>query len=148
MKPIRNLVSVKLLLIVLFSACLIPAAANAQSTAFQGKFRLQNEVHWGKALLPAGEYSFKTYSTATNTMFAIVRSADHKKAAFAMATSTNRPEPGGSYIFITDNGTRRVRMLNLPELNLSLRFGPLAEREREVLYATTAQVVPVVVAGK
>src|SRR5713226_6640009 len=148
MKTIRNLVSVKLLPVVLFSACLIPAAANAQSTALQGKFRLQNEVRWGKAVLPAGEYSLTIDSTANNTMLTIVRSADGKKAAFAMATTSARPEPGGSYISITDDGTRRVRLLNLPELNLSLIYAPLTKREREVLYATKTQVVPVVVAEK
>jgi hypothetical protein len=139
----------KLFLMLLLAACQIPSVANAQSTNLQGKFHLQNEVRWGKAVLPAGEYSFTIDSTKDNTLFAIVRSADGKKAAFAMATASGDPEPDGSYIFITDDGTRRVRLLNLPEHNLSLAFGqPLSKRDREQLHAAKTEVVPVVLAKK
>jgi hypothetical protein len=139
--------SFKLFLGILLSACFLATAAQADPL-FMGTFKLTNEVHWGKAVLPAGDYSLTVDSTTDNTMFTIVRSADGKKAAFAMATTGARPEPGGSYIFVTDDGTRRVRLLNLPELNLSLVFGPLTKGEREVLYATKTRVVPVEVAAK
>jgi hypothetical protein len=145
MRSIRNLVPMKLLLLLLLSVCWTVGVANAQST---GKFRLQHEVHWGQAVLPAGEYSFTIDSTKDNTPLVVVRSADGKKAAFALATAASIPEPGGSYIYVANDGTRRVRLLNLPEANLSLAFGPMSKRDREELHAAKAEVVPVVVAKK
>ena len=148
MRSIRNLVPLKLLLLVSFFICQIPCVANAQGTNVQGKFRLQDEVHWGQAVLPAGEYSLTIDSTKDNTPFVVVRSADGKKAAFALATATGIPEPSGSYIYVANDGTRRVRLLNLPKNNLSLAFGPMSKRDREELNAAKTEVVPVVVAKK
>lgn len=57
--------------------------------------------------------------------------------------------PGGSYIFITGSGNdRQVRSMNLPQLGRSLVFKPLARRERETLYATVSQTLPVQMAKK
>ena len=145
MRSIRNLVPLKFLWLVLVCVCQSVSVANAQST---GKFRLQHEVHWGQAVLPAGEYSFTIDSTKDNTPLVVVRSEDGKKAAFVMATATGIPEPGGSYIYVANDGTRRVRLLNLPETNLSLAFGPMSKRDREELNAAKTEVVPVVVAKK
>jgi hypothetical protein len=50
MKNLRNFV-------VLFSIVLGAMAANAQP-ALHGKFQLTSETRWGKAVLPAGEYTF------------------------------------------------------------------------------------------
>jgi len=70
---------------------------------------------WGQAVLPAGEYTLTIDSTKDNTPLIVGRSADGKKAAFALATATGIPEPSGSYIYVANDGTRRVRLLNLPE---------------------------------
>jgi hypothetical protein len=148
MKPTRKLVPMKLLLAVLLVACWIPMVANAQTAAFEGKFQLQNEVRWGLAVLPAGEYSFTIDWTMDDKPLAVVRSTNGKKAVFALATATAGAEPGGSYIFIADEGTRRVRLLNLPEHNLSLAFGTLSKRDRQELHAAGTEVVPVLVAKK
>jgi|SRR6185437_3905237 len=148
MSSILKAIPMKLPLLVFFCICQLPSLANAQSTNLQGKFRLQNEVHWGNAVLPPGDYSVKIYSEKDNSFFALVRSADGKESAFAMVTTTSEAEPGGSYIYIVDDGTRRVRLLNLPDLNVSLSFGPLTKREWEVLRADQSRVVPVVVAQR
>lgn len=50
MKNIRNFA-------VLLTLVAGAVAANAQ-TYFQGKFQLTTETRWGKAVLPAGQYSF------------------------------------------------------------------------------------------
>lgn len=135
------------LLGILLAACFLATAAYADPL-FTGTFKLTNEVHWGQAVLPAGDYSFTIDSTKDNTPLVVVRSADGKKAAFALATATGIPQPGGSYIYVANDGTRRVRLLNLPENNLSLAFGPMSKRDREELNAAKTEVVPVVVAKK
>lgn len=148
MSSILKAIPMKLPLLVFFCICQLSTVANAQIANLQGKFRLQHEVQWGKATLPAGEYSFTIDSTKDSTLFALVRSRDGKETAFAMPTAAGRPEPGGSYILITKDGTPRVRLLNLPEAQLSLSFGPLTKREREVLRADQSRVVPVTVAQR
>lgn len=148
MRSILKAMPMKLPLLVFFCICQLPSLANAQATNMHGKFRLQNEVQWSKAVLPAGSYSFTIDSAKDSVFFALVRSTDGKEAAFAMATTTGKAEPGGSYIYITDDGTRRVRLLNLPEAHLSLSFGSLTKREREVLRADQSRVVPVEVAQR
>jgi hypothetical protein len=141
---------VKLFLVVFFIACQIHAVASAQSANLQGKFRLQHEVRWGKAVLAAGDYSITVDSKMTpeNTTYVIVRSANGKNVAVAMATASGKPEPGGSSIFVANDGTRRVRLLNLPKQDHSLSFGPLSKRDREQLYEARTEVVPVTLAEK
>ena len=63
-------------------------------------------------------------------------------------TGSGKAERGGSYLFIANDGTRRVRLFNLPDENLSLSFGPLTKRDREQMYAARNEVVPVEVAAK
>lgn len=142
------LILAELLVVAVCSVSLFSTVTRAQSTNVQGSFRLQNQVQWDRAVLPPGTYSFTLESTADNTIYAIVRSADGKKTALAMATTTAAAEPGDSFLFMTNDGRRRVRLLNLPKLNLSLAFGPFTNRDREFLYATKAQTVPVTVAEK
>jgi len=146
MKTIRNLA--KLLVVAACFVFQLSTVTHAQSANVQGSFRLQNQVQWDKAMLPPGTYSFTLKSTADNTIYAIVRSADGKKVALAMATTTATSEPGDSYLYITNDGTWRVRLLNLPKLNLSLAFGPFTSRDREMLYATKTHMVPATVAEK
>ena len=62
----------------------------------------------------------------------------------AVAESSVSAAPGGSYILITgSDDERQVRSMNLPQLGRSLVFKPLTRRERETLYATVSQTVPV-----
>ena len=133
MKNIRKFV-------VLFSIVVGAVAANAQ-TALHGTFHLTSTVQWGKAVLPAGEYTF-TMNSAQSPI--IIQSVDGRASAMAVALSSRDAAPGGSYIFITGSGADRiVRSMNLPQLGRSLIFEPLSERQRETLYATVSQTVPV-----
>lgn len=128
-------------LVILFATVV---AANAQ-TAFQGKFQLTNETHWGKAVLPAGQYSFIMDSVQSHL---VIHSDDGKVAAIVKA-DVGDAGPGGSYIFVTGSGSdKQVRSMNLPQLECSLVFKPLTKRERETLYARASETIPVQVAKK
>ena len=137
-KNIRNFV-------VLFSIVAGAVAANAQTT-LHGKFQLTSEARWGKSVLPAGEYTLTMNSVQSPV---VIQSADGKASAMAAALSIADPAPGGSYIFITGSGSdRQVRSINLPQIGRSLVFKPLTQRERETLYATVSQTVPIQLAKK
>ena len=138
MKNIRNFV-------VLFSIVVGAVAANAQ-TAFHGKFQLTSAARWGKAVLPAGEYTLTIDSTQSPI---VIQSVNGKASAMAVAESNVSAAPDGSYIFITGSGAdRTVRSMNLPQLHRSLVFKPLTQRERETLYAHASEIVPVQIAKK
>lgn len=120
-------------------------AANAQ-TAFHGKFQLTSEVRWGKAVLPAGEYTF-TMSSVQSPI--VIQAVNGKASAMAAAVTSVDAAPGGSYIFTTGSGANRtVRSMNLPQLHRSLQFKPLTRAERESLYASLSQTIPVQLAAK
>lgn len=138
MKNIRNFV-------VLLSLIAVAVAANAQSS-LHGKFRLTSEARWGKAVLPAGEYTF-TINSAQSPI--VIQSVDGKVSAMAAALSSVDAAPGDSYILITGSGNdRQVRSMNLPQLASSLVFKPLTPREREMLSAKAHATVPVQIAKK
>lgn len=140
MKNFRNFV-------VLFSILAAAAAANAQN-ALQGKFQLSSEVRWGKADLPAGEYSFVLDSTQRPVRI-VIYSAERKTGSMAVARSTADSRPGASYLFITENSSGRlVRSMNLPQLGMTLIYEPLSHSERERLNASQSQIVPVQLAKK
>jgi hypothetical protein len=133
MKNIRNFV-------VLFSLVAGAVGANAQ-TALHGAFQLTSEARWGKAVLPPGQYAFTITSVQSPI---VIRSVDGKASAMMVAESSVNAASGGSYILITGSGPDRiVRSMNLPQLGRSLVFKPLTERDRETLYASVSQSVPV-----
>ena len=53
----RNLKLVTKLVVAVFALGALATSGNAQN-AYQGKFTLEVETHWGGATLPAGDYSF------------------------------------------------------------------------------------------
>jgi len=140
MKNLRNFA-------VLFSIVAGAVAANAQAT-LHSKFQLASETRWGKAVLPAGEYSLTIDSTQQPVRL-IIQAQNGKTAAMAFAESNVDAAPGGSYLFITGSGADRVvRSLNLPQLGLLLVYEPLTKRERETLYTKASQTVPLQMAKK
>ena len=144
MKNLRNFV-------VMFSIVAGAVAANAQ-TSFNGTFQLTSPTRWGNAVLPAGRYSFTLGSVKSPSLPAgviAIHSEDWKLTALAPAKFDAQAAPGGSYISITGSGNdRQVRSMNLPQLGRSLVFKPLTRREREILYATVSQTLPVQMAKK
>ena len=141
MKNLRNFV-------VLFTLVAGAVAANAQtSSSFRGTFQLTSDTRWGEAVLPAGHYEL-TLKTAESPWF-VIHSDDWKVSAMAKWMTWSDAAPGGNYILITGSGDdRQVRSINLPWLKRSLVFKPLTRSERETLYASASQTVPVQMAKK
>lgn len=143
-KTIRHAMEVRLFAVVLLATCAFAATANAQS--FLGKFTLPSETHWGKNVLPAGEY---TISMDAKTNVALVRSADGKTAGFTPIPITASSDKGATALSVMIRGNQRiVRSLNLPAHGVSLIYAPATSAERELLAkANKVQTVPVTTAG-
>lgn len=134
MKNIRNLA---LLILVVAGA----VGANAQNS-FTAKVQLTSQVRWDKSVLPAGEY-FLSIPSLKSPVRLYIQSVDGKTAAIAVAQIAD-PEPGGNFVFVTGTGSDRlVRSMNLQQLGCSLVYAPLTSREREKLYASVSETLPV-----
>ncbi|MBZ5502312.1 MAG: hypothetical protein LAN59_08720 [Acidobacteriia bacterium] len=95
----------KLFLGILLVAGVLAAAAHA-GALFTGTFTLTNNVHWGQAVLPPGDYSF-TLDQATDTIVIRDLAADKIVAReFARIDSTNVSDD--SKLLVRVQGKHRV----------------------------------------
>jgi hypothetical protein len=126
----------------LLAACFVAGHANAQ--VFQGKFTLPFSARWGKATLPAGDYSFTLDSVGTTCMLRVYRGRNG--VGMIPAQSYDMSNSGHAELTV-EEGT--VRTLRLPELGIILQYAPqqpkhiTAPEERQL-----AQLVPVAAGGK
>jgi hypothetical protein len=145
MKTISKLTWAKWIGGLLLAACLLPAA-NAQNL-FKAKFTLREQVRFGQAVLPPGDYTIEQASAQTPAM-ATVRSSDEQKAWMVMAIQRGDSRSASAFLFLTGSGDQlHVQYLNLPELGLRLVYEPAAAPVPEVEIAKT-QAVPVTLAKK
>jgi hypothetical protein len=139
--------SLRLLLGVLIATFVFTAAASAEPT-FAGKFRLPYEVHWGQAVLPAGDYVIRMDATASPAK--ITPANGSSAGMYTEYPLVQDSHTSGMYLTIThETNQRRVRSLNLPQFGKVIVFAPLTKSEREA-YAKAGQVntVPVITAKK
>jgi hypothetical protein len=144
-RTIRHAIEVKVLAVVLLAACAFAAGVNAQT--FAARFTLPFEVHWGKNVLPAGEYSISMDSPSN---VALVRSRNGKTAFNTPIPIRANSDKGPTALVVMVRGNERsVRSLNLPARGVSLIYQPATSAEREMLAkADLVKAAPVIPAGK
>jgi phosphoheptose isomerase len=120
----------RLTFVLVIAAGIFTGTANAQPT-FAGKFTLPYEVHWGRAILPAGNYLIRMDST---TAVATVTSTNGNMTVFTQSrTVADSREPECMLTISTNGNERKVRTLNLPEARKVVIFAPYTRNEREAL---------------
>ena len=145
MKLMTMRTKVQLFVAVILTAGLFAAWANAQSgnglVAYRGKFTLQYETHWGKAVLPPGEY---TISMGAGHSPALVRSNDGKTTLFTPIPIGDDGKKGPTALIIAARGNQHeVLAMNVPTLGSSLVYKRLTKAEREMTAKVDqVQVVP------
>jgi hypothetical protein len=144
-KTIRHAIEVRMFAVVLLATCAFAAGANAQTVA--ARFTLPFEVHWGKNVLPAGEYSISMDSVSN---VAIVRSRNGKTVFNTPIPIRANSDKGPTALVVMVRGNERsVRSLNLPARGVSLIYQPATSAEREMLAkADQIKTVPVIPAAK
>jgi hypothetical protein len=122
--------------------CLFGSLASAQS-AIKGEFTLPFEVHWGRAVLPAGQYSFDMASLRTPEVIQ-VRGEGVNVMLMAQATG-DRPTPTDSALVLVRQGDKSVvRSLRLAPLGISLYYAaPKGEAATMAQVPGVMQRVPV-----
>jgi hypothetical protein len=137
--------AIRLLGILTLTIFAFTGAAKAQSV--KGKFTLPYEVHWGAAVLPAGDYTVSMDSFHAMTL---VRPISNTRSFYTGLPVTANSDEGAAYLLITsEKGEHRVRSMNLPQMGKALIYEPLTKAEREQLAkAGKIETVPVFAARK
>ena len=94
-------------------------------------FQLDEQLHWGKAVLPPGAYTM-TLNSFTSPVRGVLRSNDGKVVAQTFAAVKGDPIPNKTFIQVQGSGPeRRVLTLNLPEFGLAAVYSSLTRAEKE-----------------
>ncbi len=148
MKISQRFKSVRILLLAVLAVGLSAGAASAQT--FEGKFTLPFEARWGKAVLPAGDYTFNV-DPDTAPYIVVLR---HKQKGVAYVTTDSvisRDAFSGSsaLIAVRSGGKYRIRTLHLANAGVVLGYAfPKAERQFIAQAPVLLQRIPVSVQGK
>jgi len=121
----------------------LATSGNAQN-AYQGKFTLPFETHWGNATLPAGDYTF-AMSSASSQYRLYIRGAQVN--AIIMATSTDdRAVADHAQLNLVDIAdVQTVQTFDAPELGLTLVYLTSAQQHvghKEAHQKTASQTPP------
>lgn len=132
---------------ILLATCLFAAAAHADSL-FKGTFKLANEVHWGQAVLPPGEYAL-TLDSWTQTI--VINDAKSGATVARLQARLGYAIPDNpSEISIAVLGHQRVvYALSLAGFGKVFEQSRIGARERRATEeARNNQTIPVQVAQK
>jgi hypothetical protein len=120
----------------------LATSGNAQN-AYQGKFTLPFETHWGNATLPAGDYTF-VMSSAMSDYRLIIRGPVN---AIIMATSTDdRGVAAHAQLNLVDIAdVETVQTFDAPELGRTFIYSTPAQKHvghKEAHQKTASQTAP------
>jgi len=121
----------------------LAGSGNAQN-AYQGKFTLPFETHWGSATLPAGDYTF-VMSSASAQYRLYVQGA--QVDAIIMAASTDdRAVRGHAQLNLVDIAdVETVQTFDVPELGVTLVYLTPTQKHaghKEAHQKTASQTTP------
>lgn len=143
----RNATRLTLFAATLLATSLFVGTANAQSP-FKGKFTLTQETRWGRAVLPAGQYTL-TFDNKMSSLLVIRDAKTLRAVAYEPANNRQDSGEGGSALLIGVRGSQPVvHSFRLAELGETFVFDPALASRSAVEEARQAQAVPVVVAKK
>lgn len=150
MKSVRNQTLVQFAVLGLLVLALWVGGAQAQqpSPTTQGDFTLPFETRWGKAVLPAGDYSFSVHQVSDSTALVTVRGKKANAVVMTAAVDACQECGTSALIVLRQGGQRTVQALRLRSLRMTLYYAPPG-RVNELLAQTpkTLERVPVLVAA-
>ncbi len=133
----------------LLATCLLAGSASAQAR-FRGKFTLPFEAHWGKAVLPAGEYLLSVEEGSAFSGEWVIRDAKSGRLVACELVSIIEDAPAGkSALLIGARGTRHVvYALRIADLGETFVYDPALAHAAAVEEARRIESVRVIVAQK
>lgn len=121
MKGLRGYAQVAVLLLGLLSATVVPITAHADNIT--GRFTLTSEAHWGRTVLPPGEYTYSISAEDVMPMV-IVRSVKGDIGAFVFPTSISDAHKGemDKLVLEKSNGGMVVTSLYVKDRGVVLHY--------------------------
>jgi hypothetical protein len=120
-KMIRRYTYAAVLTLSMFS--IAPTLAAGQSA--RGTFTLPHEVRWQNAVIPAGEYHFKTETRGPSAML-LLSKVDGAPAGFMILVSETHEitetKEANRLMLVSRKGKSYVSAMDLPESGLALQF--------------------------
>ena len=105
----------------------LATSGNAQN-AYQGKFTLPFETHWGSATLPAGDY---TFTLPSKSVPYIIYVQGEKLSAIIMASAADEKVASGhaqlNLVDIAD--VQNVETFEVPELGLTFSYATPKQKQ-------------------
>ena len=132
MKSIRR--STYAAVLVLSALNFAPSLASAQDAA--GNFTLTHEVHWQKAVVPAGKYHFTMGAKGPSELLMLSKTSGSGAGFMLLVTDTEASKPSdvSRLVVVSRPGGSFVSTMQLPEFGMTLHFAVPAET-REVAQA-------------
>jgi hypothetical protein len=126
MKNIRNLVTLIGLSMVAFALAATGARAQGLNmTKFAGTFTLPNEAQWGRATLPAGQYSLY-YGNLSNGTAAVVevvgKENSNPHVLIPAGAIDDASTTKSALVCVREGDTLIVRALEIPQLGQAVNF--------------------------
>lgn len=126
----------------LLGTLLAAGPAKAQSE-FQGKFTLQQQTRWGKAILPAGQYRLTIDHSAGIAMVTVRDAKSERIVAFVESQVTQQSRAGESALLLKPREIgMAVQALRVAELGKTFVYAPTGE-EGVPEQATNIKEVPI-----
>lgn len=119
MTTVRNFVYAALLALTTLTYLPSPAAAQMAD----GKFTLSHDVHWGKAVVPAGAYGFSFDSSSPRIL--MLNKLSEPSAGFMIMvpmTEDAKPSDVSRLLLKRTSAGSYVSAMQLPEFGLTLDF--------------------------
>ncbi len=104
-----------------------PNLASAQDAT--GTFTLTHEVHWQKAVVPAGEYRFTLGSEGPAVMLTLRKVSGNATGFMLLVTDVEASQPSGpsQLLVVSKPSGRFVSTMLLPGFGMTLHFAVPAE---------------------
>ena len=100
----------------------LATCGNAQN-AYEGKFTLPFEAHWGSVTLPAGDYTFALRSASVPYVLHIQGGATNTNTFIMAITADPKVASGHAQLNLVDiAGEQSVQTFEAPELGLTFSF--------------------------
>jgi hypothetical protein len=136
-RPLKFLNHIALVALALCST----AALGKSQIAYQGKFTLPVEAHWGGATLPAGEYTI-TMPDAVSPFTLFLR-GEGKVAIIQTISVSDKAVPNDSKLTLTDTAEgEAITKLQAGELGLTFDYA-VSKSKAPRATVFTARVIPV-----
>jgi hypothetical protein len=117
---------------------LAPTLASAQEPV-HGKFTITHDVHWGKATLAAGDYSFSFNRAAISPVLNLTKLSGNPAGYMMLVPMTDESKSTDASRLVLEDTPEGsfVSALQLPEFGMTLHFSVPKAAEKQIAKAGT-----------